>query len=50
MINDFILEYKRYRVLGERALAQLPDAALNAVPAADANSAAMIVYHVSGNL
>jgi uncharacterized damage-inducible protein DinB len=50
MIDDFIGEYKRYRILGERALDQLPDAALNDIPADDANSAAMIVYHVSGNL
>jgi len=50
MLEDFIGEYKRYRILGQRALDQLPDAALNTVPAVDANSAAMIVYHVSGNL
>ncbi|MEP7000212.1 MAG: DUF1572 family protein [bacterium] len=50
MIDDFVGEYKRYRILGERALDQLSDAALNDVPADDANSAAMIVYHVSGNL
>jgi uncharacterized damage-inducible protein DinB len=50
MIDDFRSEYRRYRVIAERALAQLPDAALNRVPAPDGNSAAMIVRHVSGNL
>lgn len=32
MIQDFIDEYRRYRALGERAVAQAPDAALNHVP------------------
>jgi uncharacterized damage-inducible protein DinB len=50
MIDDFRSEYRRYRVIADRALAQLPDAALNRVPAPDGNSAAMIVRHVSGNL
>jgi uncharacterized damage-inducible protein DinB len=50
MLQDFIDEYRRYRLIGERALAQIPDEALNHVPAAEANSAAMIVFHVSGNL
>lgn len=50
MLDDFIGEFRRYRTIGERALAQLPDAALDRVPAPDANSAAMLVRHVSGNL
>ena len=50
MIDDFRGEYRRYRVIAERALAQMPDAGLNRVPAPDANSAAMIVRHMSGNL
>jgi len=50
MVNDFLLEYDRYRVLGERAIAQVPDAALNHVPSPDGNSIGMIVRHVSGNL
>jgi hypothetical protein len=49
MLNDFIDEYRRYRGLGERALAQTPDAALNHVTAPEGNSPAMIVRHVSGN-
>ena len=50
MLSDFVDEYNRYRVLGERALAQLPDAGLNHVPSPEGNSAAIIVRHVSGNL
>lgn len=50
MTNDFIDEYRRYRLIGERALQQLPDPALNHVSAPDGNSAAMIVRHLSGNL
>ena len=50
LITDFRSEYARYRQLAEKALAQMPDAELNRVPAPDANSAAMIVRHMSGNL
>lgn len=49
MIEDFRGEYRRYRLLAEGALAQMPDGALNHVPSPDGNSAAMIVRHVSGN-
>ena len=48
-IDDVLLEYRRYRKLGELALRQLPDAALNQIAAPDGNSAAMIVRHLSGN-
>jgi uncharacterized damage-inducible protein DinB len=50
MLNDFLDEYRRYQQLGARALAQMPDAALNHVPSPEGNSAAMIVRHMSGNL
>ena len=50
MIEDFRSEYERYRLLAEKALAQMPDEALNRVPSREGNSAAMIVRHVSGNL
>src|SRR3954471_11825923 len=50
MIDDFRSEYERYRLLAEKALAQMPDDALNRVPSPEGNSAAMIVRHVSGNL
>jgi hypothetical protein len=50
MIDDLRSEYERYRLLAEKALAQMPDDALNRVPSREGNSAAMIVRHVSGNL
>jgi uncharacterized damage-inducible protein DinB len=50
MIEDFRSEFERYRLLAEKALAQMPDSALNTVHAPDGNSAAMIVRHMSGNL
>jgi uncharacterized damage-inducible protein DinB len=50
MIRDFLDELAKYRKAGEGALAQVPDAALNTVLATEANSIAMIVRHISGNL
>jgi hypothetical protein len=50
LIDDFRGEYTRYRALGEKALAQVSDEALNALPVTEGNSMAMIVRHVGGNL
>jgi Protein of unknown function (DUF1572) len=50
LVSNLAGEYTRYRTLGERALAQIPEAALNYIAAPDGNSAAMIVFHMSGNL
>jgi len=50
LVNDLLGEYKRYRQLAEKAIAQMPDDALNVVPGTDCNSVAMIVAHMSGNL
>lgn len=50
MLGSFVDEYRRYRLLGQQALAQVPDAALNRVMSPDGNSLAMIVRHISGNL
>ena len=50
MIDHFRSEFARYRTIGEKALSQLPDVALNKVPVTDGNSAAMLVRHISGNL
>lgn len=49
LLADFRTEYERYRQLAEKAMSQMPDEMLNHVPARDANSAAMIVRHMSGN-
>lgn len=50
MIQDFLDEYRRYRVIGDKALAQVADEALNRIIGEDNNSIAIIVRHVSGNL
>ena len=48
-VKDFIDEYQRYRMMGEKAMTQVSDEALNRVVAPDGNSIAMIVRHVAGN-
>jgi hypothetical protein len=50
MLADMVGEYRRYRLLGEGALAQVGDDALNHVPSPEGNSIAMIVRHLGGNL
>ena len=50
MIKDFMDEYRRYRSIGLKAIAQVSDEALNQVMGADNNSIAMIARHISGNL
>jgi hypothetical protein len=50
MLKDLSDEYSRYRRIGEKALQQVSDEALNEVLSADNNSIAMIVRHLSGNL
>jgi hypothetical protein len=49
-VQGFIDEYRRYRLLGAKAIGQASDGALNHVPVAEGNSIAMLVRHVSGNL
>jgi hypothetical protein len=43
-------EFDRYKSLAEGALIQLRDEELTQAPTADLNSAATIVWHISGNL
>jgi hypothetical protein len=50
LIDDFRSQYVNYRQLAEKALAQMPDSALDRVLSPEGNSAAMIVRHMSGNL
>jgi len=50
LVGDFTREFHRYREAAEKAIAQIPDEALNHVPATEANSIAMLVRHISGNL
>src|SRR5262245_18521118 len=50
MIQSFSDEYHRYKLLAQKSLDQVSDEALNRVIAADGNSIAMLVRHISGNL
>jgi Protein of unknown function (DUF1572) len=50
MIKDFVYEYSRYRIIGEKAMRQVSEDELNKVLGADNNSIATIVRHISGNL
>lgn len=50
LVKHFADEYLRYRTMGEKAMAQVPDEDLNRVPVGDGNSIAMIARHVGGNL
>lgn len=50
LTSDFTAEFAKYRSLGEKAMAQVSDDALNRVLAPDGNSIAMLVRHIGGNL
>ena len=50
MIKDFADEYRRYRINGEKAMAQVSDEALNKALGPADNSIAIIVRHITGNL
>jgi hypothetical protein len=50
VLSSIESEYRRYKDLGERALAQLEGADLSRAVSADGNSVAVIVWHVAGNL
>lgn len=50
MIDSFQTELSRYRSIGEKALAQVPDEALSRMPSPDGNSVATLVRHLSGNM
>jgi uncharacterized damage-inducible protein DinB len=49
-IDALRAEFVRYKVLAEKAIAQLNDAELSASPAGGGNSIVTICWHVSGNL
>jgi len=50
IIKDFSREYSRYRAMGLKALAQVPDARLHEIVGAEGNSISILVQHISGNL
>jgi Protein of unknown function (DUF1572) len=49
-LKDFVDEYARYRALGDKAMAQVSDEALNRVMVPDGNSIAVLARHIGGNL
>jgi uncharacterized damage-inducible protein DinB len=50
MLKDYAMEFAKYKTLGSKTLAQIPDDALNMITATDGNSIAMIIRHLHGNL
>jgi hypothetical protein len=50
MISDIANEFRRYRMVADKAVSQVPDDELNRVVAPDGNSVAMLIRHLSGNL
>ena len=50
LVSSVLGEYRRYRRLAELALEQLDDEQLHARTDADANSVAILVHHLAGNL
>jgi len=49
-LQDIIRTYRNYKTLGEKAMAQVGDADLHTLVDPDANSIAIIVKHLAGNL
>ena len=49
VVRSIEAEFRRYKALGEKAIAQLDAAALAAAPPGGGNSIATICWHVSGN-
>ena len=50
LISSIATEYRRYKALGEGAIAQVDDAHLARADGEGSNSIAVIVWHVAGNL
>ena len=49
-LKDSLSLFRYYKQLGERAMAQVPDEALFAIPDPESNSIAIIVKHLTGNM
>ena len=50
VMSSIAAEYRRYKTLGEAAIAQLSDAELARPSVGDSNSIVVIVRHIAGNL
>jgi hypothetical protein len=50
IVSSVLGEFRRYKALGDAALAQLHDDELTKADASGSNSAVMLVWHIGGNL
>jgi uncharacterized damage-inducible protein DinB len=50
LLSSIATEYRRYKALGEGAIAQVDDAHLSRAEGDGSNSIAVIVWHIAGNL
>ena len=50
VMSSITSEYRRYKTLGEQAIAQVSDAELARSSVGDSNSMAVVVRHIAGNL
>src|SRR5512146_406778 len=49
-LSSALIEFRRYKTLGERAMAQVTDEQLQLVLDPESNSIAIIVKHLAGNM
>jgi hypothetical protein len=49
-LRELVRTYRNYKTLGEKAMAQVSDADLHTLVDPDANSIALVVKHIGGNL
>lgn len=49
-LRDIARTFRNYKTLGDRALAQISEADLHTLVDADANSIAIVIKHIAGNL
>ena len=50
MLKDFVDEFLRYKLSGQKAIEQVSNEGLNQIVGQDLNSIAMLIRHISGNL
>jgi hypothetical protein len=50
LVDGFVSQYRQYREMGEKAMAQVSDEELNHIVGEDGNSIAVIARHMGGNL
>ena len=49
-LEDVVLQFRKYKDLADKAVAQVADADLFRAPAPESNSIAVILKHISGNM